>query len=431
MHSFKKFVGVALAAAVVAAGPMTTLAGEVPASGAGQLSASNLKELAEIVSGNAMDKVESYEVEYTGNMADIDNVLLASYDFFFSGLSLLDDPKTHEDADYVTSNLNLYDENATYVDVEDNTVLFNLKYFETKEQTDYVKQQIPSILEELGVDEMSNYEKVQAIHDYVCRQITYTDTGSDLESTMYGAIKNGQGLCQSYAITMYRLLVESGIPAKLVLGTAGTGRDADSHAWNLVALGDQWYFLDATWDDMEEGEAIYDYFLKGSSDFDEADPSQPHALFDEYGKGEFARKFPVAETAFDPENDDNNYTVTIGSDYEPEYEPVDPGEEYTLEDISDGVWPEDGFFKVKKGKWGEIALFIKNGMEDLIAAYDYEVVSGEKCIKKADIELLEDEDGKMIDMSFKGKKKGKVEIVFLIELTNGQILECTFSGKVK
>ena len=71
-------------------------------------------------------------------------------------------------------------------------------------------------------------------------------------------------------------------------------------------------------------------------------------------------------------------------------------------------------------------------MADIVESVDYEVTIGEKRIKNDAFETKsEDSSGNICSgFSFKGKKKGKVEIIFLINLVNGQQFELTFNGKI-
>ena len=401
--------------------------------------ASNLSQLAKIFNQEGVKRSKSFTVNYTGPEKDIDYVMMDDdFSFYYSDISIEDDPTTSDDADYLVGNLNIYVDTFDF-HAEGDKLIFKPLYFETLAQTQYVNERIPQILSSLGVASMSNYDKVVAIHDYVCDLITYTNTEKDIESTMYGALKNGQALCNSYSLCMYKLLVEAGVPCKFVGGMAGTGRDADGHAWNLVALGDHWYCLDATWDDPDD-EITHDYLLKGSSDFDSADPSQPHKLFKPYRTGEFAELFPIAKSAFNPKvMSDVNTTVKIGgknagSTEDPEK--IEPGEEteYTLDDIVEGTWPYNKKFSVKKGKTQDIQLFIQKDMDSLIQKVSYKFTSGKKnvkAVKNYGLNVSEEDDGVFAAFTFKGKKKGKVKFKVILTLTNGQKLNVVFSGKVK
>ena len=55
----------------------------------------------------------------------------------------------------------------------------------------------------------------------------------------------------------------SGITSKYICGTATDANGSMDHAWNLVKLGNDWYHLDATWDDPtpdRKGRILHTYF---------------------------------------------------------------------------------------------------------------------------------------------------------------------------
>ncbi len=406
--------------------------------------ASSMDELAKIVRDHAVKRDSKFDVKYKGNESDLDDLLEPDSNFFYVMLSMLDDASTSDDADYIVGNLNWWSSDRDNLFVIGNTVQFNLKYFETLEQTRYVNEHVKKILSELGVSSMSNYDKVVAIHDYVCDLITYSATDKDYESVPYGAIKYRKALCNAYSLCMYKLLVEAGVPCKFIGGKAGTGRDADGHAWNIVALGDKWYNLDATWDDNDDEDSWhYSYFLKGSSDFDEEDPSQPHEMDAPYAKGAFAKAFPIAKTKFVKGMNDENVTVKIGDGSSQTVEPTEPTdpddpiiepddtETYTFKDIVYSKDPSNGKFSIKKGKTDYLMLYISEDAGSLIEKVSSKVTSGKKNLKVNYCTFEEDSYGGLVMLKYKGKKKGKANIKITIKLTNGQSVSCTFKGKVK
>ncbi len=287
---------------------------------AADFTAASLSELSQILREQGLARKTNFSVEFTGSSTDFDYAFNDNMAIFYYDLATLDYTATSDDADYIVGNIDFTVDNWLYS--EDNTLVFNYKYFENLDQTAYVNSKVPEILKSLGVDGMSNYEKVKTIHDYVCQMITYESDG-DIYSTAYSSFANGKGLCNSYALCMYKLLVGAGIPCKWIGGFAGTGRDAGGHAWNIVALGDKWYYVDPTWDDDEDNNTIsYDYFLKGTSDFDAADPSQTHKLEDCYSITSFLSDFPLAEKAFDPNTDSDVNTKVVIGNVAPNDEPV-------------------------------------------------------------------------------------------------------------
>lgn len=394
-------------------------------------SASNLKELAKEFTKHGLKRESSFDIKFTGSDDEVDAFFDDSedLDFFFSTMSIQDDPTTSDDADYLIGTIDY--SKGIYYEYDDGKFIFrDVNYFETLDQTDYVNKHVPKILDELGVESMTNYEKVKAIHDYVCRLITYKVGSDDSIFCMYGAIKNHQAVCNAYSLCMYKLLVEAGVPCKYIGGFAGTGKDAEGHAWNIVALGDKWYNLDATWDDDDDtGKIKYDYFLKGSSDFDDETEGEPHNPENAYKKAPFKDIFPIAKTKFNPKTmDSENYKITIGG--------TDPGDttetKYKLSDLVEGKYPNSGKFSVKKNKKGELQLFITKDGADLIKKVSYKVTTGKSRIKSIKNYGLNVDDGEYFTaLTFKGKKKGKVNIQIILKLHNGQTLKYTFKGKIK
>lgn len=61
--------------------------------------------------------------------------------------------------------------------------------------------------------------------------------------TAYGAVLDGTGVCQSYALTYKLLCTKAGINCKTVCS------NELHHMWNLVQIGENWYNVDVTYDD--------------------------------------------------------------------------------------------------------------------------------------------------------------------------------------
>jgi len=103
------------------------------------------------------------------------------------------------------------------------------------------------IIKSIISDNMTAYEKEKAIHDYIVINTTYDEYNQwPIEShTAYGALVNGVAVCDGYAESLDLLLKMAGIKSKLVYGTM----DNVLHAWNLVEINGQKYFVDATADD--------------------------------------------------------------------------------------------------------------------------------------------------------------------------------------
>jgi len=114
---------------------------------------------------------------------------------------------------------------------------------------------IQSVAAYVVQNESDPFLRVKALHDWAVSRLHYDKesiTGERKPQDAESVFRNRMGVCEGYA----RLMVEFGrfadIPIEYVVGEVRErdGKVASSgHAWNTVKLGEQWYFLDATWDD--------------------------------------------------------------------------------------------------------------------------------------------------------------------------------------
>ena len=132
---------------------------------------------------------------------------------------------------------------------------------ETKAKELYVAMK--QILDSRILSSMSDYEKELALHDYVVTHCKYSEiTTQSPESDIYrayGALVNGDAVCNGYAEALQLLFTCAGLNSQFVVGTA----DGIDHAWNLVELDGMWYHVDATWNDPipDQGEStVHPYF---------------------------------------------------------------------------------------------------------------------------------------------------------------------------
>lgn len=384
--------------------------------------ADTLTDLAKIIREKTLERSENFTVTFNGSDNDWNYLLGDDLRFFYYDMVKLDDPSASDDADYIVGNID-FSKDFLSVASNSNKLTFTFHYFETSDQTAYVNQYTPEILNALGVANMSNYDKVKTIHDFVCDLITYKADPENC-SSVYSAYATGYGLCNSYALCMYKLLTEAGVPCKWIGGSAGTGRDADGHAWNIVELGNQWYNLDATWDDANE--ISYDYFLKGSDDFDLADPTQLHVMDSEYYTSNFLKDFPIAKTAFVPGSDDKNTKPA------PSPSPAPSVKKYNFADIIIGKYPQNGKLTLKRNKSNDIQLFVKDAAaKKAIKKISYKITSGAKYIKIKDYGICKNKKDYFSDLQITGKKKGTAKLKATITLKNGQTKSYTFCIKVK
>lgn len=110
---------------------------------------------------------------------------------------------------------------------------------------------------------MSEYEKVKYAYEYVIKNTVYQEDLKD-DQNIYSVFGKKGSVCAGYSKAIQYLLKRTGIECSYVAGEAiGQG----AHAWNIVRVDGEYYYLDATWgefnvaDNAEPEKSIfYDYF---------------------------------------------------------------------------------------------------------------------------------------------------------------------------
>lgn len=136
-----------------------------------------------------------------------------------------------------------------------------------------IKNEIDCIIEDIITPEMSDYDKVKAVHDYIVLNCEYdyenyvNDTIPQDSYSPRGVLINKKAVCEGYAAAFKAFMDELNIPCKLVSGEATSNGDFTggiNHAWNRVEVDGVWHQIDVTWDDPvpdQKGKVRYKYFL--------------------------------------------------------------------------------------------------------------------------------------------------------------------------
>ena len=135
----------------------------------------------------------------------------------------------------------LYISNCPYVTEEllnylrDNNITTNIDELDVSNS-----KKIDSIIEEIILPDMNDSEKIQAICLYVLDNFEY-----DIKTSMASNdmpleyfLKEGKGVCASYAYLTNVLLNKSGVTSYMLVD--------DDHAWNMVKLDNMYYYVDTT-----------------------------------------------------------------------------------------------------------------------------------------------------------------------------------------
>ncbi len=128
---------------------------------------------------------------------------------------------------------------------------------EQQEMVDYVNGEYLAMFAEILEPDMSDLEKVLAVHHYFCQRIRYDYAYlEDLslssekflypEIEVYQALKTGEGVCHSYTYLCEFALQQLGIDCLRLSAEMASGDSA--HMWLAVRLDGEWYHVDPTWD---------------------------------------------------------------------------------------------------------------------------------------------------------------------------------------
>lgn len=118
------------------------------------------------------------------------------------------------------------------------------------------------------VEGMTQYEIALALYEKIVGHVTYV--GSANSHNAYGALIEGEAVCEGYAELYQYLLYLNGIQSHEITGNAN-----GAHAWNLVRLDGKYYMADPTWDDQLDGNGVQLYphrYFNVTTDFLLTDP---------------------------------------------------------------------------------------------------------------------------------------------------------------
>ena len=120
----------------------------------------------------------------------------------------------------------------------------------------YAKQ----VLREIINDDMTDYEKVRAIHDYLVMNVTYDNVLYDLLFAgdenlksyngfyLEGVFNDKYAVCEGISNAFVVLANIEGIPCVQVSGHSALNPSGAGHAWNKIFVDGKWYVIDATSD---------------------------------------------------------------------------------------------------------------------------------------------------------------------------------------
>ena len=186
-----------------------------------------------------------------------------------------------------------------------------------------VYEKIKTVLREIISDDMTDFQKIRAIHDYIVMNVVYDNalynlayTATDVKAYdgfyLEGVFDDGVAVCDGISKAVSAMANIEGIPCVRVTGKKAGSSGNVGHAWNKVLINNAWYIVDATSDNVivnDDSEVLsLEYFLitdeKMSSvytadDYDELKANTDYA--DRYKDNSF--KVLIAEYDFIVDSD--------------------------------------------------------------------------------------------------------------------------------
>lgn len=183
---------------------------------------------------------------------------------------------------------NTYSSIKTLYD-ETGEITIKINHLYSKDEIKQIDIYLKQIIDNYTNNEMTDYEKILALHDYIVNSTKYDINKAKNGSTLYdssriqGVIFDHYAICSGYSDTMSVILNKLNIPNFRISST--------NHVWNAVYLNNQWLHLDLTWDDPVSLSGIdtlsHNYFLIDNIKLKELDNNINEHVFKENIYSEF------------------------------------------------------------------------------------------------------------------------------------------------
>lgn len=161
--------------------------------------------------------------------------------------------KDHPEIFWVHNHEKIY--KTTYSD--SNYCTFTPGYIYTESEISEIQNAMEAGFQEVSSlipADASDYEKVRIVYTYVIDNTQYQ--ASDDDQSIAGVFWKKEAVCAGYAGAVQYLLERIGVPCIYVDGS--TQGSTDGHAWNIVKLDGEYYYVDATNGDQTD-------FLNGNA----------------------------------------------------------------------------------------------------------------------------------------------------------------------
>lgn len=165
---------------------------------------------------------------------------------------------------------------------ESGEITLEISYLYTKEEILLLEEKVTEIINNEITNEMDEYEKLKAIHDYIANNTRYdverNENGDSKHDSFKatGTLLEGVATCNGYADALAIFLTRLGYDNYKVATTPEEiSYESTGHVWNAVKYNGEWVHIDLTWDDpvSKDGKdyLYHKYFLVSNDEMKEAD----------------------------------------------------------------------------------------------------------------------------------------------------------------
>lgn len=147
---------------------------------------------------------------------------------------------------------------------------YSLDQEEARGRMEQIEAAANAILQGISAD-AGDYDKVKYVYETLIRNTEY-DLAAPDNQNIYSVFAGHASVCQGYAKATQYLLNHLGIECTMVMGTVDTG---EGHAWNLVKVDGEYYYVDTTW-----GDASYQLEESGEEGQGEEEKRLPDINYD-------------------------------------------------------------------------------------------------------------------------------------------------------
>ncbi|MBE6140419.1 MAG: hypothetical protein E7172_02660 [Firmicutes bacterium] len=168
---------------------------------------------------------------------------------------------------------------------ESGEINIHINYLYDEAKIKKINTKVEELILNLITNEMSDYDKIKTIHDYIINNSKYDVERNETEKSQYdsytafGPLFQGFATCNGYTDLMAIFLNKLNIRNyKIATTPERITYSSEGHIWNAVFIDNKWLHLDLTWDDpvsnTKEDYLFHTYFLVTTEALKKADSGQ-------------------------------------------------------------------------------------------------------------------------------------------------------------